>query len=79
MKIFKARENELSQLKKQFISICFSIFFLWLTPMLITTGIFGAYIFTGHNMEAKTAFTLVSTLMILQVNLLNKMQNINTL
>jgi len=34
--------------------------------MMITTAIFGTYIFTGHEMNAKTAFTLVSTVMILQ-------------
>jgi len=67
-KLNKSRDSELSFLKRQFISICFSIFFLWLTPMLITTAIFATFIFTGHPMTAQAAFTLVSTLMILQVN-----------
>src|SRR5689334_1271124 len=36
-----------------------------LTPNLITIAIFGTYIYTGHNVNAKAAFTLVSTLMVL--------------
>jgi len=65
-KVLGTREQELKWLKKDFVVTSISVFLLWLTPMMITTSIFGAYVFTGHDMNAKTAFTLISTVMILQ-------------
>lgn len=64
-KIYKARDNELSFLKRQFLATAFSIFALWLTPMLMTTAIFGFYIFSGHDLTAADAFTVLSVLNIL--------------
>lgn len=61
------REGELKGLKKQYIVTSLSVFSLWLTPMLITTAIFATYILIGNELTAKSAFTLVSTVMILQV------------
>ena len=54
-------------LKKKAIIESFNTFLLELTPNLITIAIFGTYIYTGHNIDAKSAFTLVSTLMALQM------------
>ncbi len=55
-------------MKKQAIIDSIIFFLLELTPNLITIAIFGTYIYTGHNIDAKAAFTLVSTLMVLQVS-----------
>ncbi len=60
------RDGELKLLKKKAIIDSLIVFFLELTPNLITIAIFGTYIYTGHNVDAKAAFTLVSTLMVLQ-------------
>jgi len=71
-KVLKAREGELSWLKKNFVRSSISIFVTWLTPMMITAVIFTTYILTGNEMTATTAFTLVSTVNIFQVNGGNK-------
>ena len=52
--------------KKKAVIDSFMTLILELTPNLITIAIFGTYIYTGHNVDAKAAFTLVSTLMVLQ-------------
>ena len=65
-KIVRGREEELVPLKRLFIYNCISILFLWMAPMLMTTAIFGVFIYTGHDLTAKTAFTLISTLLIIQ-------------
>jgi len=65
--VFKAREGELKWLKKHFVVSSFSGFCAWLTPMLMTAVIFVTYVLTGHDMTAKTAFTLLSTINILKV------------
>ena len=54
-------------MKKKAIIDSFNTFLLELTPNLITIAIFGTYLYTGHNIDAKSAFTLVSTLMALQM------------
>jgi len=61
------RDGELGLLKKKAIVDCIIFFLMELTPNLITVAIFGTYIYTGHNINAKAAFTLVSTLMVLSV------------
>ena len=61
------RDGELGLLKKKAIIESIIFFLMELTPNLITIAIFGTYIYTGHNIDAKAAFTLVSTLMVLQV------------
>jgi len=61
------RDGELGLLKKQTIIDSIYFFFSELTPNLITIAIFGTYIYMGNNLGAKAAFTLVSTLMVLQV------------
>jgi len=63
----KTREGELKWIKKSFVLRGFSIFVGWITPMLITAVIFATYILTGNEMTAKTAFTLVSTVHIIEV------------
>ena len=65
--MFKTREGELKWLKKHMILSSFAVLCGWLTPMLITAVIFTTYILTGHDMTAKTAFTLISTVNILEV------------
>lgn len=67
LKVFKTREGELTWQKKEFVISGFFGFFMWLTPMFITAAIFATYILIGNEMNAKTAFTLVSTVMILEV------------
>lgn len=59
-RVCDARDKELSYLKKQYLTTCFSIFSLWLTPMLVTTAIFGTYVFTGHELTPVEAFTVLS-------------------
>jgi len=61
------RDKELGLLKKKAVVDSIIFFLLELTPNLITIAIFGTYIYTGHNLDAKAAFTIVSTLMVLQV------------
>ena len=65
-KVLEARDGELKWLKKNFVLTSISVFLVWLAPLMITTAIFGVYILTGHEMNAKTAFTLISTIMIIQ-------------
>jgi len=65
-KISKVRDGELALFKKKAIIDSIITLLLELTPNLITVAIFGTYIYTGHDIDAKSAFTLVSTLMVLQ-------------
>jgi len=65
-KISKVRNGELALFKKKAIVDSIITLLLELTPNLITMAIFGTYIYTGHDIDAKSAFTLVSTLMVLQ-------------
>lgn len=63
-----AREEELKWMRKQFICHISSIFSLWITPLLTTGAIFGVYMFIGQEVTAKSAFTTLSTLMVLEVS-----------
>lgn len=67
----KAREGELKWLKKEMINWSFAVFFGWLTPMLITVVIFITYVLTGHEMTTEIAFTLIPTVIILDVIIFN--------
>ncbi len=64
--ISKVRDGELGLLKKKYITDSIIYFLLEYTPNLIIIAIFATYIYTGHNIDAKAAFTLVSTIMVLQ-------------
>jgi len=69
-KILKTREGELSSLKRTFVLRSVSSFTNWLTPMLITVVIVVTYILTGNELTAQVAFTLVSTVKIIQNSML---------
>ena len=66
LQISKVRDGELTLFKQKAIVDSIINLLLELSPNLITIAIFGTYIYTGHNIDAKSAFTLVSTLMVLQ-------------
>ena len=64
-KIVRGRREELALLKSYLYTAALNLF-LWMAPMLMTTATFGVYIYLGYDMTAKTAFTLISTLFIIQ-------------
>ena len=65
-KLDGVRQQELKFLKRQYIIYSFLSLSTWITPIMITSSIFAIYIFTGHEINAKIAFTLISTLNIIQ-------------
>lgn len=61
------REEELAWIKKQFWAFSLQIFTMWMTPVLIITAVFGMYLLLDNQLTAETAFTMVSTVFIIQV------------
>ena len=68
--VTRDRESELLWVKKKHLLASFRIFLFWLSPILLSISIFGCYLLFGNNLTPQTAFVVLSTLMIVQVQLL---------
>lgn len=61
------REKELHWMRKQFWALSFQNFSIWITPVSIYMGVFGVYLLLGNQLTTEAAFTMISTVMIIQV------------
>ena len=61
------REKELQWMRKQFWVLSFQNFSIWITPVSLYIAVFGVYLLLGNQLTTESAFTMISTVMIIQV------------
>ena len=65
----ETRRIELVELLKQFWTSVFSVFFLYISPRVITIAVFGTYIYYDpEEFTSAKAFTVMTTFLVLQVS-----------
>jgi len=75
----ETREVELGWLRKKHIIIVFRIFLFWLSPILLVVTVLGGFLLSGQELTPQKAFTVLATLMVVQVEIvfLQLFNNIN--
>lgn len=61
------RETELGWLRRKHLIIVFRIFLFWLSPILLVVTVLGGFLLSGAELTPQKAFTVLSTLMIVQI------------
>ena len=65
------REIELSLFGKRYNIACLRLLLTWVTPTFLNLSAFGTYLLSGEELTPQKAFVVMSTLLIIQVFILN--------